>query len=130
MVDAGTAVTIDLVSAANRFEGGVILPGFVTMHDALLGRTAGVESEFHQVSSVVGRNTSECVNAGAQFGLIGAVEKVVSEMSKSATLGIDGGEPRILVMGGDAKAIIGGTSMKVELQPDMIFNGLILLSNQ
>jgi len=130
VVDAGTAVTIDLISSANRFEGGVILPGFVTMHDALLGRTAGVESEFRQVASVVGRNTSECVNAGAQFGLIGAVEKVVSEMSASELLSEDEGEPQILVMGGDAKAIVAGTSMKVELQSDMIFKGLMLLSNR
>lgn len=130
VVDAGTAVTIDLVSSDNRFEGGVILPGFVTMHDALLGRTAGIRSEFHQVTSVIGRNTSECVNAGAQFGLIGAIEKVVSEMGKSAILNADDGEPQILVMGGDAKAIIDGTSMKVELQSDMIFNGLMLLSNR
>lgn len=130
VVDAGTAVTIDLVSSDNRFEGGVILPGFVTMHDALLGRTAGVESEFRQVASVIGRNTSECVNAGAQFGLIGAVEKVISEMRASEILGDDDSEPRILLMGGDAQAIVAGTPMKVELQSDMIFNGLMLLSNR
>ncbi len=129
VVDAGTAVTIDLVSTENRFEGGVILPGFVTMHDALLGRTAGIDSEFRQVSSVIGRSTSECVNAGAQFGLIGAVEKVISEMRASEMLSSDD-ELRILLMGGDAEAIVAGTSMKVELQSDMIFKGLMLLSNR
>ncbi len=129
VVDAGTAVTIDLVSINNRFEGGVILPGFVTMHDALLGRTAGIDSEFRQVSSVIGRSTSECVNAGAQFGLIGAVEKVISEMRASEMLSSDD-ELRILLMGGDAEAIVAGTSMKVELQSDMIFKGLMLLSNR
>lgn len=130
VVDAGTAVTVDLVSSSNRFEGGVILPGFVTMHDALLGRTAGVESEFQQVASVIGRNTSECVNAGAQFGLIGAVDRVISEMIASELVDNKGGEPQVLVMGGDAKAIAAGTSMKVELQSDLIFNGLLLLSNR
>ena len=100
------------------------------MHDALLGRTAGVESEFRQVTSVVGRNTSECVNAGAQFGLIGAVEKVINEMSASGLLRNDHRQPRILLMGGDAQALVAGISMKVELQSDMIFNGLMLLSNR
>ena len=134
VVDAGTAVTIDLVSNVNNFEGGVILPGFVSMHDALLGRAAGVRSERRIVDSVLGRNTQDCVNAGVQYGLIGAIDRVVSDMvDLSEQEACESGQEviedcRILLMGGDADAIQAATTLKLELQLDMIFNGLILIS--
>lgn len=124
VIDAGTAITIDLVSAENGFEGGVILPGFVSMHDALLGRTAGIDSQHQPVSAVIGKNTLECVNSGVQFGLLGAVERVVDEIC----LTLSGDRPRLLIMGGDAEMIVANSVLKVELQSDMIFYGLMLLS--
>lgn len=126
VIDAGTAITIDLVSAADCFEGGVILPGFASMHDALLKRTAGIDSFRQSVDSVIGKNTRECINSGVQFGLLGAVERVVSEIC--ATL--PNASPRVLIMGGDADVIVANSKLKVELQLDMIFYGLMLLSNK
>jgi len=126
VIDAGTAITIDLVSAENSFEGGVILPGFETMHDSLLGRTAGIESDRQAVESVLGKNTRDCVNAGVQYGLIGAIERIVAEISA----GISSDSLRLLIMGGDANVIVANSELEVELQLDMIFCGLMLLSNK
>jgi type III pantothenate kinase len=133
VIDAGTAVTIDLVSAENRFEGGVILPGFATMHDALLGRTAGIQSQPSEIESVIGRNTRDCVNSGAQFGLLGAIERVVAEMidvvhARSRHSGFASKAPRLLIMGGDADRLVDGSSLDRELQSHLIFYGLMLIS--
>jgi len=38
--------------------------------------------------------------------------------------------PRLLIMGGGAEAIVAGSKFKIELQSDMIFNGLMLLSKR
>ncbi len=135
VIDAGTAITIDLVSAENRFEGGVILPGFAAMHDALLGRAAGIQSQYSEVQSVIGKNTRECVNSGVQFGLLGAIERVVGELcSAVAQRQNNSGEmvkaPRLLIMGGDAKKIVTGCRLDLELQSNMIFCGLMLLSKK
>ena len=133
VIDAGTAVTIDWVSAENCFEGGVILPGFVTMHDSLLERTAGIQSTSKMVSSAIGKNTRDCVNAGVQFGLLGAIERVVAEVSvvvaarRNDAIGISEG-PRLLIMGGDADKIQSGSRLDLELQSSLIFYGLMLLS--
>jgi type III pantothenate kinase len=126
VIDAGTAITIDLVTEDNCFEGGVILPGFASMHDALLERTAGIDSYRQPVDSVVGKNTRECVNSGVQYGMVGAIERIVAEMR--AILG--DAPPRVMVMGGDASAITAYSNLKVELQSNMIFNGLMLLSKK
>jgi type III pantothenate kinase len=133
VIDAGTAVTIDLVSAANRFEGGVILPGFATMHDALLDRTAGIQSKPSRIESVIGKNTRDCVNSGAQFGLLGAIERVVAEIVDVAQAGQNQGElaremPRLLIMGGDAVRIVEGSALDLVIQSHMIFYGLMLIS--
>jgi type III pantothenate kinase len=133
VIDAGTAVTIDLVSAEHRFEGGVILPGFATMHDALLGRTAGIQSQPSAVESVIGKNTRDCVNSGAQFGLLGAVERVVAEIvnliqARQSQSGLASKRPRLLIMGGDADRIVEGSALDLEIQSHMIFYGLMLIS--
>jgi len=124
VIDVGTAVTIDMVSSDNHFKGGVILPGFTIMHDSLLGRTAGIKSNRSKVASVIGKNTRDCVNAGVEYGLIGAVDRIISEMCVGVS------SPRLLVMGGGAEAIVAGSKFKIELQSDMIFNGLMLLSKR
>lgn len=124
VIDAGTAVTVDLVSAENCFEGGVILPGFAVMHDALLERTAGIESHRQPVASVIGKATHDCVNSGVQYGLIGAIERVVAEICSI----VESGSPRLLIMGGDADVIVADTKLDVELQSNMIFYGLMLVS--
>lgn len=124
VIDVGTAVTIDMVSSDNHFKGGVILPGFTIMHDSLLGRTAGIKSNRSKVTSVIGKNTRDCVNAGVEYGLIGAVDRIISEMCVGVS------SPRLLVMGGGAEAIVAGSKFKIELQSDMIFNGLMLLSKR
>ncbi len=126
VIDAGTAVTIDLVSAKNCFEGGVILPGFTTMHDALIGRTARIESHRTPVHSVIGKNTRDCVNSGVQYGLIGAIERVVFEIAVE----LEKEQPRIILTGGDAEAIAAGSKLEVELQSNIIFHGLMLLSKK
>jgi type III pantothenate kinase len=133
IIDAGTAVTIDLVSAKNRFEGGVILPGFAIMHDALLGSTAGIQSQPAEAGSVIGKNTQECVNAGVQFGLLGAIERIVAELcsvigAQQSNSGSMAKVPRLLIMGGDAAKIVAGSDLDLELQSHMIFYGLMLLS--
>ena len=96
------------------------------MHDALLERTAGIDSYRQPVDSVVGKNTRECVNSGVQYGMVGAIERIVAEMR--AILG--DAPPRVMVMGGDASAITAYSNLKVELQSNMIFNGLMLLSKK
>ena len=84
---------------------------------------------------MLGRNTQDCVNAGVQYGLIGAIDRVVSEMislSGERTHNSDKGaldNCRVLLMGGDAGVILAATSLEVKLQSDMIFNGLMLISS-
>ena len=53
---------------------------------------------------------------------------VRAKASYASTLG--DAPPRVMVMGGDASAITAYSNLKVELQSNMIFNGLMLLSKK
>ena len=71
---------------------------------------------------MIGRNTRDCINAGVQYGLIGAIEKIIDEIS----VVLEQDTPRILLMGGDAQLIVADSELKVELQSNLIFYGLML----
>ena len=133
IVDAGTAVTIDAVSAANRFVGGVILPGARMMHDALVGSTAGVSSVPYEISSVIGKSTEECVNSGALYGLVGAIERVVSEIQNDLTISAKSGTAslvNVIICGGDAEKLVGLLPAHYRHEPDTLFYGLRVISEE
>lgn len=124
VIDVGTAVTIDCVDAKSNYLGGVILPGFAMMHDSLVGQTAGISSLRQDTVGVIGKNTQECVNAGAHYGLVGAIERVVSEMQ--ADLGSESMD--LLITGGDAGLVIASSHLPFDHQANLLFDGLIAVS--
>lgn len=133
IVDAGTAVTVDMISfdcenGGHVFKGGVIMPGLQMMHHALVGNTAGIKSVITPVQKIVGATTQECVNAGVQYGLVGAVEKVVDEM-RSELKKISDGKIEIVICGGDAHFLESKSSLPLTLFEDLIFHGLKIMSN-
>jgi type III pantothenate kinase len=125
VIDAGTAVTIDWLSAENVFEGGAILPGAQLMHDALVGNTAGIVSEFKDTVQIVGKTTVECVNSGVSFGLIGAIERVVFEMNKM----IDR-PAKLALTGGAAQMLHKHLGIETEVFPHLVLSGLKVLAKQ
>jgi len=134
VIDAGTAITIDVVSQANRFEGGVILPGRVLMQRSLVSNTAGVLSVPSEVDSVIGKSTQQCVNSGALYGLVGAIERVVSEIKQTFREPEEAvaaeGSLQVLICGGDADKLLPLLSANYRFEPDVLFYGLLVASTE
>ena len=87
VVDAGTAVNIELLTGDNQYMGGVILPGMNLMYQALMGNTHISEAKLDKSAldnlamvPAIGQSTEQCVNAGVQYGLLGAVERTIRAM--------------------------------------------------
>ncbi|MBX2847290.1 MAG: type III pantothenate kinase [Acidiferrobacterales bacterium] len=119
IIDAGTAVTIDLLSHENCFEGGVILPGTELMHDVLINNTAGIRSNYSEPLKIIGRTTEECVNSGVSYGLVGAIERIVLEISQNLTE-----PPTIVLTGGDAPMIKKMSKLDMKFQPNLVLLGI------
>jgi len=129
IIDAGTAITIDVLDADNVFQGGVILPGMVLMHDSLIGRTAGIESQLSGDVKLIGRTTQECVNSGVRRGVVGAVEKVVFEMRRYLqNETAQANSPSVLIAGGDADLIKQNSSFEYQSADNLVLRGLATLA--
>src|SRR3984893_16203685 len=78
VVDFGTAVTFDIVSAQRKYIGGVIAPGLESMTNFLYQRTALLPKlSMKEPRSAVGRSTEGAMMAGAIFGYRGLVREII-----------------------------------------------------
>lgn len=75
VVLAGTATTIDVLSAEGEFSGGLILPGFDLMRRALAGATAQLPLA-RGAPVELPRATDEAIVSGCLFAQAGAVARM------------------------------------------------------
>ncbi len=100
VVDCGTAITVDALSAQGDFIGGSILPGFGLARDSLWQRAPGI-GEFHNLApELPARSTVEAVSSGVLFAAVGGVDLLVSEYSA-----LVGRAPKLLLTGGTSALI-------------------------
>ncbi len=126
LVDAGTAVTIDLVRRDGSHLGGVILPGLGLMQSSLIGETADIGGFAAGAAGPgdpdwFGRSTREAVSRGAVFSLVAAIRAAVAAFP-------GGADPRLVLTGGDAARLAPRLGNSAELRPLLVLEGLALLS--
>lgn len=128
VINAGTAITFDLINKNGQHLGGYILPSFVTMHNALLADTANVKSvfnvEFNENS--VPDNTDDAVNQGLHILL----QAGIREICQSAKQKMDS-PMKIIISGGFAKTILDYPDMPGMIyKPDLVMQGLFEIMKQ
>ena len=122
VIDLGTALTIDYVSAKGEFEGGVIFPGIMASARALKRETAKLpEITAIKPGPVIGRNTEEAIQSGLFWGYRALIQGIITDMR----LGKRGG-PRIYATGGDAPYIMKELDLQFKLVPHLTLIGLRL----
>ena len=119
VIDCGTAVTIDLVDENGAFRGGIIMAGLGLSRVALRACTASLDKYDQSHISVAAKSTAEAVTSGTFIGLAGAIERVVKDQSEMLEM-----KPRVLLCGGDAHNLLKLHNINVEIQPDMVLQGL------
>jgi type III pantothenate kinase len=81
IVDFGTAITYDAVSAAGEYLGGIITPGIEISLQALSERAAKLPNiELSEPRAVIGRSTVDAIRSGIAFGFAGQVDGIVSRL--------------------------------------------------
>lgn len=121
VVDAGSALTIDLVAASGRHEGGYIIPGPALMERALLLDTGRVRfDEAADYALNPGTSTAEAVRHGIALAQAGAVALALERA---------GLEPsRLFFCGGGGNALMALLGGSGTLAPDLIFEGLEVMA--
>lgn len=116
VVDAGTALTLDLVSAAGAHEGGFIVPGAELMHRSLGLGTGKIRVDGLAAPLVTpGGDTAACVNAGVWLATKGVLEASLAAYPAH----------RFVLTGGGA-ASVSALVPGMEHQPDLVMEGLRL----
>jgi len=95
VVNAGTCTTVDMLSAAGEFTGGLILPGIDLMRFVLhehTGRLPLQEGNF----TATPRNTLDAIESGCRHAQAGAVERMYRGMRDAVLLVSGGGGPALI----------------------------------
>lgn len=125
VVDAGTAVTIDVVAADGLHLGGLIAPGMQLMREALAFRTRARAVDDTGCRAALARGTEDAVSAGCALAAAALVERTLADTRQRL-----GADLACLLTGGDARALAAllGPGAHAEVLPDLVLRGLALLA--
>ncbi len=123
VVDAGTAMTVDLVSAQKKHLGGWIIPGLALMKEAITTRAPLVFDGQVEQTEKFGTDTPAALHLGCVNALVGAIERAQTILWQENRQQVDG-EPLVVLTGGDADYLANHLDMTLVIQKDLVFIGL------
>jgi type III pantothenate kinase len=123
VVDFGTAITYDVVSAEGELLGAIISPGVEISMEALSERAARLPKvELEQPKELIGRSTQASIQSGVIYGFAGQVDGIVSRLRDE--LGV---EATTIATGGLATSIAPFCDEIDEVDDLLTLTGLRLL---
>jgi len=125
VIDMGTAVTLDVVTEKNGYEGGIIAPGVEIMRRHLHEQTALLPKldDSLEVPRAIGQSTLEAMRIGTVIGFAGMVQALLDAVL--AELEARGeSRPRILATGGSAALLRKSFRTPFEFVPDITLRGV------
>lgn len=123
VVDLGTAITFDVVSAKAEYLGGVICPGIGVSVEALVSRTSRLpQVDFRNPGGVIGTTTVTSMQSGLYYGAIGMIDAIAERL-----LGELGAEVKIVATGGQASMIMEDSRFLKRVDEDITLEGLRLI---
>lgn len=127
VVDAGSAVTVDLLSEDGSFVGGTIFPGARLMALSLNEHTAKlplVEPFDGKRSELPAKNTEAAMKEGILYAVTGGIDAIVRELATKCWKA-----PRLFLTGGDMTPELAGMiqsrfAFQSELRPTLTLEGI------
>jgi len=134
VIDAGTAVTVDVVDSRGLHLGGLIIPGVELMMNSLLDRTSDIADKSGRRPStartdaraelqIFASDTASAVANGALVSIAAAADRAAAAAVRQC-----GESTRILLTGGDADRLARAMQTPAEIIPDLVLRGLAVLA--
>jgi len=126
VIDAGSALTIDVVNEFGKHLGGYIVPGINMMKQSLGMNTALVQlhGESDSLTSLsLGQTTRSCVESGILLSAVILIESVYKKQMQQIKNG------QVYITGGDAELLASYFSFKCAIIPALVLHGLNVLAD-
>lgn len=129
-VDAGTALTVNVISTAGDFLGGAILPGTTTSGTALNKSTDQlpriVVTADKPAPQPIGTATNAAIASGIYWGAVGATKELIERMTSELAKRGEKNTPEIYVTGGFGPALAKCLGDKAEFVPHLVLAGIAI----
>jgi type III pantothenate kinase len=123
VVDFGTAITFDAISAKGEYLGGVIAPGIGIASEALFARAARLPRvEIKDPGKVIGTNTVTHIQAGLYYGAVDMVDGMIARIKKEL-----GENAKVVATGGQARLVARGSQQIQHTDEFLTLTGLRLI---
>ena len=123
VVDLGTAITFDAVSANAEYLGGIICAGIGISVEALFSKTARLPLvDFRAPEKLIGTNTVGSMQSGLYYGSIEMIDGLLGRLVAEL-----GPQTRTLATGGQAHLIVQGSRYLKQIDEDLTLKGLQLV---
>jgi type III pantothenate kinase len=123
VVDFGTGINFDAVSAEGEYLGGAIAPGLEISLSALVERAARIPRiDLDEPETAIGRSSRAAIQSGVVFGFAGLIDGVVRRIEDEL-----GDDVAPLATGGLASSIVPFTETIEEVDEMLTLKGLRLI---
>ncbi len=123
VIDFGTGINFDAVSADGEYLGGAIAPGVEISLTALTERGARIPRiDLAEPESAIGKSTRAAIQSGVIFGFAGLIDGIARRIEREL-----GGDPTFIATGGLANAIAPFCETIDEIDDLLTLTGLRLI---
>jgi type III pantothenate kinase len=122
VIDAGTAITYDFITASGEYCGGAISPGITMRYKALHTFTDRLPLlDYYDDAQLIGDDTSTCIHSGVLNGAVAEMEGIVQQY-RDLHPGL-----KIVLTGGDHNYFDKRLKIKTFAAPYLVLEGLNLI---
>jgi len=125
VVDCGTALTLDALSAEGKHLGGLILPGLTMMRSTLTSNTQGLANTMNEPAANLrpfARDTATAITSGVLYAVVAAIDRIVAEQCAAVKINT------LIITGGDAPRIQPLLSAQYQYEPNLVLYGLAIIA--
>ena len=118
-IDAGTALTFEIVTADGYYPGGAISPG-LRMRFSALSRNTHALPEVDPGAEVplIGRNTREAILAGVVNGMVNEIDNSINSLKNKYN------DLSVILTGGDARYLSERLKNPIFVEENLVLSGL------